>query len=100
MEKVRRPVQVHPEIQTRDPRFEMLPRSVVDLRIEVQKHPRLVEDLAAVSGLDEWYATIGVYCGIALDGWFTPQDLQMLTTRLHDKLQAIRHSEQGTILVN
>lgn len=91
--------QGHHEILTEDPRFQFFPREFVELRLEIGKHKSLEADLKGINELPVWYATVATYCGIAVDGGFTPEDLRNLTVKLTYKLQAIRYRQDFSVIV-
>jgi len=73
-----------------DPKhFQMFAESKVDLLLEVRKHPELIERLQA-HPQDEFellLAEIANYCRVALDGDYTPEQLDNLCGILYRKLQ-------------
>ena len=77
-------------IDTNDSRFSYLPKEVIELQKEILKHPQLLKDLEGCKELADYYATIGVYAEVAIDGLFGPAELRMLTIKLTEKLHAKR----------
>lgn len=75
-----------------DSRFNYLPQPVIELQKELSRHPKCRAMLQDVNDLAQWYATIGVYCDVAIDGLFDAQGIEGLTNVLHRKLVEKRTS--------
>ena len=80
-------------------KFEMFAEGKVDLLIEVRKHPILIE-LLQKHPQDEFeilLAEIACYCEVALDGDYTPSELDNLCAIFYRKLQ---YKRTGIVFAN
>jgi hypothetical protein len=68
------------------------PQSMIVLDQECQKHPDLVILLAAQTSpeIEDRIAEIAAYCGVLLDGMYTPEDIDKLCDMLITRLQKKR----------
>ena len=74
------------------PVLEYFPESWIALNREASKHPGLLADLSSVDITDftAVLAEIAAYCAIALDGMYTPEELDTLCDMLTKKLYDMR----------
>lgn len=69
--------------------LEFFPESYIALNQEVGNHPELCELLAKhpPQEFEIRLAEIAAYCGVVLDGYYTPEDLEKLAHILVGKLK-------------
>lgn len=73
-------------------RIEMFSDDMIALSQEVGYHPHLVQRLHKHAGADFEIklAEIAAYCEVALDGFYTQDDINKLCELLYNKLRASR----------
>lgn len=68
----------------------LMPEPYFQLRLEIEKHPALVQIFQAGQGadtpFDEVLAHTAAYCEVILNGYFTQEDLLKLAETLREKL--------------
>lgn len=76
--------------------FDYFPQELIDLRIEIQKHPELLKILHEQEDKDVYIQIMEIasYCKILVMGEYTRDDMLNLCTMLTQKLMSMR-----TILV-
>lgn len=69
--------------------IEMYPPVVLELQLEMEKHPLLTNQLNPNMSLEEKIGTIATYCGVVVDGSYSEKALEglfeLLLKRLKDK---------------
>lgn len=87
--------------------LQLLPEPLIELNKELATglHPKLEKDLAAIGGSDdafiERFATIAAYCGVALDGMYTSdQMVAMVEMFFLPRLVGKRENPNPTIYIN
>lgn len=74
------------------PVFDYFPQELIDLRIEISKHPDLLKILAEQEDKDVYIQIleIAAYCKILVIGEYTRDDMLNLCTMLTQKLMSMR----------
>jgi hypothetical protein len=72
--------------------IDMFPQEFLDLRKETMKHPELLKMLESCSDLAEWFATVGTYADVVIDGIFDKYSLGNLSVTLTKALYRKRTS--------
>lgn len=75
--------------------IEQLPIEQIELNIEITHHPELqreLREIAAVSdrSFEVMLAGVAAYCEVALDGYYSPDEINRLCTILTGKLRKKR----------
>lgn len=76
--------------------FEDIPIERVELNIECTHHPELIEKLREIQLLSDdnsfetMLAGVAAYCEVALDGYYTQEDLNRICTICTEKLRKRR----------
>lgn len=74
------------------PAFDYFPQELIDLRLEIQKHPALLIILADQADKDVYIQIleIAAYCKILVMGEYTRDDMLGLCEKLTQKLRSMR----------
>lgn len=76
--------------------FEDIPIERVELNIECTHHPELIEKLREIQLLSDdnsfevMLAGVAAYCEVALDGYYTQEDLNKISTKCTEILRQKR----------
>lgn len=77
------------------------PEPFIQLNLEIQHHPILVE-LLAPHPAHEWeirLAQIAQYCEVILDGQYMPEEVENLCSILIAKLVSMREDNRGLLVI-
>lgn len=79
-------------LDLKNPSFDYFPQELIDLRIEVQKHPPLLKLLHEQEDKDVYIQIleIATYCKILVTGEYTRDDMLNLCKMLTEKLMGMR----------
>lgn len=79
-------------LNLKNPVFDFFPQELIDLRLEIQKHPPLLQILADQADKDVYIQImeIATYCEILVAGEYTKDDMLNLCTMLTQKLMSMR----------
>lgn len=69
---------------------EYIPKELADLQVEISKHPDLIGKAEHLETFSECIGMIAAEVGIALDGYYTREDMRILYVKLKNKLEARR----------
>lgn len=79
-------------LDLKNPAYEYFPQDLIDLRLEIQKHPPLLALLANQADKDVYIQIleIAAYCKILVAGTYTQDDMLNLCKMLTEKLMSMR----------
>lgn len=79
-------------LDIRNPAYEYFPQELIDLRLEIQKHPPLLKVMAEQEDKDVYIQIleIAAYCKILVAGEYTRDDMLNLCKMLTQKLMSMR----------
>lgn len=79
-------------LELKNPAYEYFPQELIDLRIEIQKHPILLKILHDQAEKDIYIQLmeIATHCGILVAGDYTQEDMLGLCRVMTNKLMSMR----------
>jgi hypothetical protein len=83
---------ISPTLDIKNPAYEYFPQELIDLRIEIQKHPALLKILHEQAEKDIYIQLmeIATYCSILVAGDYTQEDMLGLCREMTKKLMSMR----------
>jgi hypothetical protein len=79
-------------LNLKNPAYDYFPQELIDLRLEIQKHPPLLKVMAEQEDKDVYIQIleIAAYCKILVAGEYTKDDMLELCKMLTQKLMSMR----------